>query len=505
MGAIKNLAKDTAVYGISSIVGRFLNWCLVPMYTRLFTEATYGVVTLVYSISAVALIILIYGMETGYFRFANHDWWKDSDLVYGTSMISLSVSSSVFLIGTLLCLEPLTGLLHCGGHTSYVAMMLVTLALDAFTAVPFCRLRYLHRPVRFAGIKLAGIALNIGFNLFFLLVCPWLSRTAPALTAGWYDPDFGIGYIFLSNLISSGVTALLLLPELTCVRWRFDSRLWREMLSYSWPLLVLGVAGILNQTIDKILLPVLVADPARAMVEVGIYGANYKIAIVMVMFIQAYRFAFEPFIFAQNKDRGGAKLHNYALAMKYFVIFSMVIFLGVMFYIDIVRLLIAPEYYPGLKVVPVVMVAEFFFGVYFNLSLWYKLTDRTGWGTLFTLLGLAVVLLLNALLVPRMGYMGCAWASLGCYGVMMLTNWIIGQRKYPIPYQTGRLCAYFAGALALYGLAVVTTTGREWLDMGIRTVYLVIYVAIACRAEHFNLKALLPRGAASTHNTNPQS
>ncbi len=495
MSGIKSLFKDTAIYGMSSIIGRFLNWCLVPLYTIMFPAAEYGIVTYIYSLVALVFIILTYGMETGFFRFANHDRYSDPSEVYSTALISLGVSSTVFIVAVLYFLRPVSDLLDCGSHPEYIAMMAVIVGLDAFTALPFSYLRFRKRPVRFATLKLLNIGLNIGLNLFFILVCPWLWDNAPGWIAWFYDPDFGIGYIFFANLLTSVLNLLLLLPELHGFRYRFNRTLWREMIVYSFPLLVLGIAGIMNQSIDKILFPYLYPDKATAMTELGIYGANYKIAIVMVMFIQAFRFAYEPFIFARSREKGEDKLQSYADAMKYFVIFSMVIFLGVMFYLDILRYFISERYFSGLKVVPVVMMAEFFFGVFFNLSLWYKLTDKTIWGTWFSLLGLAVTLALNFTLVPVMGYMGCAWAALACYGVMMAASYIVGQRRYPISYDMRSLLFYFIFALALYGIsAAVTVKGESWLNMAVRTPLLLLFIYVAFRREKITLRRLTSRG-----------
>lgn len=372
-------------------------------------------------------------------------------------------------------------------------MMAVAVALDAFTALPFSYLRYAKRPMRFAFLKLVNIALNITLNIFFILVCPWLWEQAPGWIAWFYDPDFGIGYIFLTNLITSALNLVLLLPELRGFPYRFNGRLWREMIAYSAPLLVLGVAGIMNQTIDKILFPHLFVDKAEAMTQLGIYGANYKIAIVMVMFIQAFRFAYEPFIFAKSKDKGEDRLQSYRDAMKWFVIFSMVIFLGVMFYLDIIRHFISSSYFSGLKVVPVVMIAEFFFGVFFNLSLWYKLTDRTAWGMWLSLFGLAVTLGLNFLLVPKWGYMGCAWAAFGCYGAMMVASYVAGRVNYPIGYNVPRLAFYFMTAMALWAFSeVIAIEAHPWLTMVIRTPLLALYVLMALRLEHVGLRDLIP-------------
>jgi len=496
MGAIKSLAKDTAVYGLSSIIGRFLNWCLVPLYTIKFAAADYGTVTFIYSVVALALIVLTYGMETGFFRFANHERYKDSMEVYSTALISLGVSSSLFFVAVLLFLEPVTEALHCAPHTDYIWMMAAAVAIDAFTCLPFSYLRFRHRPLRFATVKLINIALNIALNLFFILVCPWLMELEPAAVSWCYNPDYGIGYIFVANFISSAVTLAMLVPELKGFRWRFDKTLWREMIVYSLPLLVLGVAGIMNQTVDKILLPWLVDDHHDAMVQLGIYGANYKIAIIMVMFIQAFRFAYEPFIFSQNKKRGDNKLQAFRDAMKYFVIFAMVIFLAVMFYLDVLKYFISPHYFSGLKVVPVIMLAEFFFGVFFNLSLWYKLTDRTYWGMVFSLVGLAVTLTLNILLVPAMGYMGCAWAALACYGTMMIASWGVGKICYPIKYNVPRLALYFFIAMGAWGAGTLIDTGHGLCDMALRTPLLVAYVWFVLRRERIDIKSLIPRRRA---------
>ncbi len=490
MAGIKSLAKDTAVYGLSSIVGRFLNWLLVPLYTNLFAPSEFGIVNYIYSIVAIALIVLTYGMETGFFRFANHEQGYRPRLVYSTTLISLCVSSTVAFAALLLFLDPVARTLDCGKHTSFIWMMGLAVAVDAITSIPFAWLRYDHKAMRFACLKLVNIGLNIGLNLWFLLLCPWLERMMPGCLGIFYSPDFGIGYIFLSNLIASTAMLLLLIPEMRGFEWRFDKSLWQRMISYSFPLLVLGIAGVMNQSLGTILLPDLLPDHMDAMKQVGIYGANYKIAIVMVMFIQAFRFAYEPFIFARNTAEGGSRVKAYSDAMKYFVIFAMIIFLGVMFYMDILRHFISSRYFSGLRVVPVIMIAEFFFGVFFNLSVWYKLTDRTMWGTWFSLLGLTVTVTLNIVLVPRIGYMGCAWAAFGCYGIMAVASWVAGKHYYPIPYQTRRMLIYFATALVLYGTGALIDTGSQCIDMLLRTPLLIAYIIFAIRFEKLPIPTL---------------
>lgn len=472
-GAVKSLAKDTVIYGLSSIVGRFLNWLLVPLYTIKLATGEYGVVTNVYAYVALMLVILTYGMETGFFRFVNHEKCKDPMEVYSTTMISVASTSSLFIILVFCFLNPLSALLDCGAHPSYIGMMAVAVAVDAFTAIPFSYIRYRKRPVRFAVLRCVNIGLNILLNLFFFLVV--------------YNPEIGVGYIFFANFISSLLMLPLLLPELTGFRWRFNLPLLRRMLAYSLPLLVLGIAGIMNQNLDKILFPYLVSDKVDGLSQLGIYGACCKVALVMMMFTQAFRFAYEPFIFAQNRSQGNDKLKAYSDAMKYFVIFALLIFLGVMFYLDILRHFIAPAYWSGLKVVPVIMIADICFGVFFNLSLWYKLTDQTIWGTWFSLAGLVITVALNVVLVPRLGYMGCAWASLACYGFMMLLSYFVGRTKHPLRYPVRRMLSYFVFALALYWIGTMIHTGSSWLDMAARTPLLIMYMAAVLKFEKIPL------------------
>lgn len=489
MAGLKSLAKDTAVYGLSSIVGRFLNWCLVPLYTQMFPADEYGVVTYVYSAVAIALIVLTYGMETGFFRFANHERYSDPMEVYSTGLISLAVSSTVFIALALTFISPVSAALQSSHHHIYIVLMILSVALDAFTALPFSYLRYARKAMRFATLRLVNIAVNIGLNLFFILICPWLWKLAPGWIAWFYDPDFGIGYIFLSNFVASALNLLLVLPELSGFRWKFNTALWREMIVYSAPLLVLGVAGIMNQTLGTLLMPKLYDNEDVGITAVGIYGANYKIAIVMVMFIQAFRFAYEPAIFSRDEERGVDKTQSYRDAMKWFVICGMFIFLGVMTYMDVLRHFIDSSYFSGLKVVPILMIAELFFGVFFNLSLWYKLTDRTIWGMWLSLLGLAVTVGLNVFLVPRYGYIGCAWAAFGCYGVMMLASYIAGHIHYPIGYNVPRLSLYFFLGITLWIIGVaISPAAHPIMGMLIRTPLLLLYILIVIRLEHIRLK-----------------
>lgn len=492
MSSVKSLAKDTAIYGLSSIVGRFLNWLLVPIYTNVFTQSQYGVTTYVYSVVALLIVILTYGMETGYFRFASDERFRGGTIVYSTALSSLAVSSAAFIAIVALFLHPVAEIMKCAEHPSYVMMMAVCVAIDAFTALPFSHLRFKHKAIKFAILKCTGIAVNIGLNLFFLLLCPWLMTKAPGTVSWFYNEDLGIGYIFLSNLIASAIMLPMLRQELTGFRWRFSADVWREMLRYSWPLLVLGVAGIMNQNIATILLPNIVPDPAMRLSITGVYGACFKLAIIMVMFLQAFRFAYEPFIFDRARSQGEDRKEVYATVMKWFVIFAMFVFLAVMVYMPVIQLFIGRSFREGIGVVPIIMMAEFFFGVFFNLSLWYKLTDQTMWGMWFTLLGLVITLAGNFLLVPVIGYYGCAWSSFLCYGTMMTVSYFVGQKKFPIRYRVGHLSLYVAVSVGFYLLLKLAATANIWINMGVGTLLIGVYLIIVLRAEHVTLRQLIP-------------
>ena len=471
MGSIKSLAHDTALYGISSIVGRFINWLLVPLYTKILTTGEYGIVTNLYSYVAIILIMLTYGMETGFFRFANRE--PDEKKVYSTCLSSLAITSMLFIALVALFLPHLSSALDCPDHPSYVMMLASAVAIDAFSAIPFSYLRFQNKALKFVVLKCTNIAINIALNLFFFLAV--------------YNPEIAEGYIFISNFIASLLLLPLLFKEITCVRWRLDRELLRRILRYSFPLLILGLAGQMNQSLDKIMLPYIAENRAAGLAEVGIYGACCKVAVIMMMFTQAFRFAYEPFIFAQNRDSGEGKYRAYADAMKFFVIFAMVIFLGVMFYMPLLQHFIGAEFRSGLRVVPIIMIGDIFFGVYYNLSVWYKLTDKTIWGTWFSLIGLAVTVLLNLLLVPRFSYMGCAWAAFSCYGIMMVLSYIVGRKQLPIRYPLVRMGFYFAGALALYALGSMVDTGNVWLTMAARAPLLVVYMLAIVKFEHIYL------------------
>ena len=482
-GGMKRLAKETAVYGLSSIIGRFLNWMLVPMYTRVFTDTgDFGIVTNLYGWVALLLVLLTFGMETGFFRFINKKEETEPMRVYATTMAWVGGLSGAFLILVLLFLRPIAHALSYTAPLEYLGMMLGITAVDAFCCIPFAYLRYAGQAYRFAGIKLLSIFLNIFLNIFFLVICPWLYTRMPE-TIGWfYRPDYGVGYVFVANVITTGITFLCLLPSMMPgFKARPDGTLLKEMLHYSFPILILGIAGIFNQTADKILFPLLFDDKTEAYRQLGIYGACFKVAVVMVMFIQAFRYAYEPFIFAKNKSEGNTKA--YAEAMKYFIIFSLFIFLGVMFYIDIIKYFVGSRYYDGLQVVPIVMLGEFFFGIYFNLSFWYKLIDQTQWGAYFSIIGCASTVAIIILFAPTYGYMACAWASFCCNLLMMLLSYFIGQKKYPIQYDLKSAAIYFSLAAVLYIVGMYLPIPSTAAKFAFRTILLIGFLWFTVRRD----------------------
>lgn len=481
MAGIKSLAKDTAIYGMSSIVGKFLNWCLTPLYTYVLVTEQYGIFTNFYALTALMLVLLTYGLETGFFRFANDTDKGEPQTVYSTCMASLGTTTLLFIALASLFFKPIARFLESGEHPEYILMLIVIIGLDVLCTLPFAYLRFQKRPLRFAFLKLLNIALNIGFNLFFLVVCPVIHQSHPGWISWFYIPDYGVGYILVSNVLSSFIQLSTLIPEIVRIRWQFRYRLLKEILRYSFPLLILGLAGMMNQNLDKLIFPFLFDDHEYAMSQLGIYGANTKIAVVMVMFTQAFRYAYDPFIFARSK--GEDKRSTYALAMKFFIIVDLLIFLTVMFYLDIIRYFVNPDYFAGLNIVPVVMLADLFSGVFFNLSLWYKLTDRTQWGVYFSLVGLVIIVTMNVCLVPHYGYVASAWAAFACYFVMMFLSWIFGQRYYPIRYDLKGIGKYVALALLLYGIAAWVQIDNLALRLGFRTLLLIVYAIYLIKTD----------------------
>ena len=488
---MKILAKETAIYGVSSIVGKFLNWMLVPLYTYVLQQQSdYGIVTNLYAWTALLLVILTYGMETGFFRFVNKEG-EDPRAVYSTSLIALFTTSLLFAVVCIIWQAPIASALGYPTHSEFIALLGTTVAIDAFASIPFAYLRYKKHPLQFAGLKLLFVFLNIALNIFFLVICPKIQDWA--MISSWYNPNYGVGYVFVANILATAIQTLFLLPAMAeglKGSRVFDWDLLKHMLKYSLPLLVLGVCGIMNQTLDRILFPFFYAG-ADAQAQLGIYGACFKVAMVMMMFTQAFRYAYEPFVFAKHKDK--QSVAAYADAMKYYIIFSYMILLGMIFYLDLLKFIIAPSYWEGLKVVPIVLWTYIFQGVYFNLSFWYKLTDKTQWGAYFSIIGVVITFGLQVLFVPKIGYMASALSSTICYLVIMLLSYFVGRKHLEIPYDLRRIGIYTLVVLTLlagyYALARLLPL-NDWIKMGIGSILLIIYCGIFYRLDG---KSLLKR------------
>ena len=460
MGKLQTIFKDTAIYGLSSIIGRFLNYLLVPLYTAKISAASggYGIITNIYAYVALALVLLTFGMETTYFRFTNKTH-TDSQTVYSTTLISVGSVALVFVALVLLFLSPISGLMGYGNHPDYVGVMAVTVAIDAFLCIPFAHLRQEKKAIKFAVLKLLNIAMSIAFNVIYFV---------------WMDGK-DVGYVFYINLVCTVMLALCLLTEYTGFRWRIDTKLLKTMLSYSWPILVLGIAGILNQTADKMLFPY-IYEGSDMHEQLGIYGACSKIAMIMAMITQAFRFAYEPIVFAGVKDKDQHQM--YEQAMKYFIIFTLLAFLLVVGYLDILKYIIGSDYWTGLRVVPIVMAAEIMMGIYFNLSFWYKIIDKTIWGAVFSGIGCAVLLAVNFIFVPKYGYIACAWGGFAGYGVAMLVSYIVGQKYYPLNYPLKEIGIYVVMAIVLsMAMYKVHEDQPMWLSLVANTLLIGIFVA----------------------------
>ncbi len=487
MNPLKKLAGDTVVYGLSSILGRLLNWLLVPLYTNVFFPEEYGIVVILMSYVAIFLVILTYGMETGYFRFASKE--NDSSIVFSTGFVSLLATTGFFWLLVFSLLSPLAAHLNISENKEFLVLLTLTLGFDAITALPFAKLRQENKAMRYAGIKLINIFSNLGINLFFLLLCPWIHKNFPSIPiTNIWNPDFGIGYIFVAFFASSLLNLVLLLPEFYHIKLKFDKSLLLKIVKFSAPILIVSICGMLNITLDKLVMPELIPADQNPLYQTGIYGANYKLAVIMTLFIQAFRYAFEPFFFAQAKENNSKQV--YADVLKYFVIFGLLIFLGVMFYLDIVKILIDSSYHEGLGIVPFVLLANFFFGIFFSLSLWYKLTDKTQFGAYIAIVGSVITIVLNIVLVPRIGYYGAAYAVLVCFVSMTVISYVLGQKHYPVPYDLKRILLYMTLALLLFGLSTFIDIENQWLKMASKTPLLIVFVLVIIQSE----KLWLPLG-----------
>ena len=474
MPSLKKLLSDSVVYGLSSIVGRFLNYLLFPVYTYHISAASggYGVVTNVYAYTALLLVILTFGMETTFFYYSNREG-EDRRRVFCTALGSVGAVAAVFVALVMILICPISMAMGYPDHPEYIRAMAVVVAIDAFQAILFARLRQDGRPWKFFSLKMAFIVLSMALNLFVFLVAPHWSHLP---WMAWYDEANNVKYIFYINLFCTAIVTFGFVKELRDFRFSlFTFPLLKRMLRYAWPLLVFGIVGIFNQVADKILLPWLLPGE-EGLVQLGIYGASVKLAMIMALITQAFRYAYEPFVFGGQRDKQSKETQ--AQATKYFIIFTLLAFLVVMGYIDVLQYLMGADYREALPAVPIVMMAEILMGVYFNLSFWYKLSGQTWWGAVMSAIGCVVLVAVNIIFVPKIGYMACAWGGLAGYGVCVLLSWFIGQRKNPVPYPVKAILGYFALALALF--AVITRVAHVeslWLRLALNTLLLVVYVA----------------------------
>lgn len=474
MGKLKSLLKDTAIYGLSSIFGRFLNYLLVPLYTAKMSveSGNYGIVTNVYAWTAVLLVILTFGFETTFFRFASKENANVSK-VFSMSMEVIGALCSVFLLAIFCFLPTVAGALGYEAHPEFVGMMAVVVALDALLTIPFGLLRLQKRPMKFAALKLLNIFINIALNLFVFVALPYLHTRNPEIFGRIYFPDNQAFYVFFINLVCTAGITFFLIPELRLFRPTLDKGLLKEMLKYSWPLLLLGIAGTLNLNADKVIYTWLVPGE-KGIQELSVYGASVKVAAIMAMLMQAFRYAYEPFVFSNSKQKDSNEL--YAKAMKYFIIMAMLAFLVVVFYMDILKYIINRNYWEGLKVVPIVMAAEIFMGIYFNLSFWYKLNDETYWGAIFSFIGCALLFAVNIIFVPRYGYIACAWASFTGYFAAMLLSYIIGQKRNAINYDLKCILWYTLLFGVLYGASFMIPDSNTIVKMLCNTGLLSLFL-----------------------------
>ena len=458
MNPLKKLASQTAIYGLSSVVGRLLNYLLVPLYTRYFLPAEYGVVTELYAYVAFLVVMLTYGMETAFFRFSKKE---ETTKVYSTTLISLLISSVVFVGLIFLNSSAISQWLGYANHPEYIQFFALIIGMDAVASISFAKLREQDKAMRFAFIRIVNIMVNIGLNLYFIVY-----------------QEYGIAYIFIANLVASVITLLMLFPQMISSSWVFDKKLWKKMMIYALPLLIAGLAGMTNETIDRILLKHLLPNTDMAASELGLYGAFYKLSIIMILFIQTFRFAAEPFFFAQEKEGGSRKI--YADVMKYFTIIMAFIFLGVTIFYDVIKGFLGSEYHDerGFLVVSILLLANLFLGIYYNLSIWYKLTEKTKYGAYLSIFGAIITLSLNFTLIPVLGFVGCAWATLVCYFSMTVASYYLGKRHFSVPYQVKRIALYLFGMLCIYFCIYFTN-----LNMWINSLFLLGFVIFVYRLE----------------------
>lgn len=489
MSEIKKLAGQTLWYGASSIFGRFLNYLLTPLLVTIFASEDYGKISTLFTIAAFLNILYTYGLETSYFRFSS---LQPESKVYNTCSVSILFTTAIFTSVLLLNTGLIARFLEIPDHPEYISWVIIIVALDTLCVMPFAKLRFEGRPRKFAAIRILNILINVALVVFMLVVCKdAYENKENNFFASLYNPNIGLGYVILANLAASGITLLLLSKEFLQFRFRLNPAFWKQMMKYTWPLIIVGFGGMVNETIDRImLLKLYPGTTEEAFSQSGIYSANYKLAVLIVLFIQAFRMGAEPFFFKQSQGENAPR--TYARVMKFFVIACCFCFLGVTLFLDIWKYFMGtrhPEYYTGLKVVPLLMTAKIFLGIYYNLSIWYKIKERNLTGAYITLGGAIITIVFNWIFIPILGYMACAIATVLCYGFMMVTSYVLGQKHYPVPYARKKILAYIGVSLLLFGLhqAFLLLDLNPWVNRGIGVIFIGLFLLLVLNVERKEL------------------
>jgi O-antigen/teichoic acid export membrane protein len=489
--ALKKLAGQTAIYGLSSMLGRFLNYLLVPLHTAVFVPAEYGVVTDVYALSAFMAVVLTFGLETAFFRFVKE---KDEspELILGNALLSIGFLTVLFWMTILVFKMPVADALGYADQSNFIVWMGFALGFDALSAIPMAKLRLDEKPVWFASVNLTGIGVNILLNVFFIGFAMRNPDSQNWFVQTFYRPEIGVGYVFVANLLASGVKWLMLLPVYVKARLKFSVEVTKKLALYGAPLMLAGFAGIINETLDRRLIRILLEPKigeTAALAQVGIYGACYKLSILITLFIQAFRYAAEPFFFAKAKERESQSV--YRDVMNWFTLAVSLMLVFVLLYLDALKYFIANEaYHVGLHIVPILLVANICLGWNYNLSIWYKLSDKTYYGALLAGIGAVITIVANLILIPKMGYEGAAWATLMAYGGITLTSLLLGRKHYYVPYDFKRMIGYPGLGLTLFFISSFNTLEGipYWLT---NTALFLLFIAISTFVERNRIKALL--------------
>jgi O-antigen/teichoic acid export membrane protein len=472
---VRKLAGQTLIYGFGTIVPRFLNYAILTFfYTRIFTKPQYGVVTELYAWMVLLLVILTYGMETGFFRFSQRK--EEYEKVYSTALISLFISSLLFVIMVNIFIKPVSEVLNYRNNHDYIKMFAAIVAIDAFSAIPFARLRQENRPVVFSFIKIMNVVITIIAVLFLLKVAPSIYEHSTGWFRKLYNPQYGVGYVFVANLIGSSVTLLMLIPFILKIKFVFDKSIWLRMINYSFPLLIAGLSGSINDTLDKVILRRLIGEE-NGLATVGEYGAGYKIAVLMALFIQMFRFAAEPFFFERAKHENAKE--TYAFVMKYFIIIMLILFLIINLYMPGIQYFLGKSYRSSVVVVPMISMAYLLYGVYINHSIWYKLNDLTRFGAYITVGGALITVIINVVFIPKYGYMASAWAHVASYGSMIIMSFAFARKYYLIDYKLKEILPYFFIALPMVIFAIYFKYKNITEELCVNTLFIVLFVAFA--------------------------